>query len=223
MSLNTRADRIDWSGAGVTVETPKGTLKAKSVLITVSNGILAANDIRFTPELPDWKTESFLNLPIGTMNKTCVHFDKDVFGPDGRGHHTTWNDDGTGSSIEASVMGLNTAVTFLGGRHAIWLEKQGQQAGHDFAVDQIANVFGNDIRKHVTRSIVTAWNTEPWTRGSYAMSKPGQTHQRLELARPIDDRLFFAGEATIVGPQACCHGAFMSGQRAAGEIAEALG
>lgn len=227
VSLNTRVDRIDWSGEGITVETSKGNLKARAVLSTVSNGILTAGDIRFTPDLPDWKTEAFMNLPIGTLNKTCVHFDKDVFGPDGRGFHNTWNDSGdesgNGCGIEASVMGLNTAVTFLGGRQAIWLEKQGQQAGHDFAVDRIAEVFGNGIRKHVTRSIVTAWTTEPWTRGSYASSKPGQSHQRIELARPIDDRLFFAGEATIVGPQACGHGAFLSGIRAAEEIANVLG
>lgn len=222
VSLNTRVDNIDWSGPGVTVKTPKGTIRGRCVLNTVSNGILAAGNIRFTPDLPDWKTASFMNLPIGTLNKTCVHFDRDVFGVDGRGFHSVWNDDGDAAGIEASVMGQNVAISFIGGRHAIWLEKQGQQAGHDFAVDRIADVFGNDIRNHVTRSIVTAWTTDPWTRGSYASARPGQAHQRGELARPVNDCLFFAGEATIVQHQATCHGAYLSGIRAANEIATAL-
>jgi len=222
VALNTRVERIDWSGREVAVETSQGGLRAQAALTTVSTGILAAGDINFAPGLPDWKMEAILGLPTGTENKICLHFDSDVFGPEGRGFHNTWNDAGEACGFEASVMGQNTAIAFTGGRFAIWLEKQGQQAGHDFAVDRVAEAFGNDIRKHVTRSIVTAWNTEPWTRGSYSCALPGQAHQRQQLARPLDEKLFFAGEATTVGDQACCHGAFRSGIRAAREIAEVL-
>jgi monoamine oxidase len=222
VSLNTRAERIDWSGPGVKVETPKGTITGRTVLSTVSTGILASGDIRFTPDLPDWKSEAIINLPMGTENKMGVYFDTDVFGADGRGHHSTWNDDGSSAKIDASVQGLNTAAVFIGGRHAVWLEKQGQQACRDFAVDRVADVFGNDIRKHVKRTIVTAWESEPWTRGSWACAQPGQAHQRVNLERSIDERLFFAGEATMVGGQGTCHGAYQSGIRAAQDIAAQL-
>jgi monoamine oxidase len=222
VSLNTRVDRIDWSGNDVRVETSKGTLRGRSVLCTVSTGILAAGEIEFVPGLPDWKMEAVLGLPTGTENKICLHFDQDVFGPEGRGFHHTWNDEDEAGGFEASVMGQNTAIVFTGGRHAIWLEKQGQQAGHDYAVDRVVEAFGSDIRKHVTRSIVTAWTTEPWTRGAYSCALPGQAHQRNELARALDDRVFFAGEATTVGDHACCHGAFRSGIRAAQEISKSL-
>ena len=224
VSLNTRAERVDWTGPGVAVETPKGTITGRTALITVSTGILGSGDILFSPGLPDWKTDAIVNIPNGTENKMCIYFDTDVFGADGRGCHSTWNDDdiGNGARIEASVMGHNYSVAFVGGPHAVWLEKQGQQACHDFAVDSIADVFGHHIRKHVSRSIVTAWTTEPWTRGSYACARPGQAHQRATLARPIDERLFFAGEATINGAQGTCHGAYLSGIRAADEIAGML-
>ena len=222
VSLNTKVDRVDWSGNGVRVETSKGTLRGRSVLCTVSTGILAAGEIEFVPGLPDRKMEAVLGLPTGTENKICLHFDQDVFGPEGRGFHHTWNDEDEAGGFEASVMGQNTAIVFTGGRHAIWLEKQGQQAGHDYAVDRVVEAFGSDIRKHVTRSIVTAWTTEPWTRGSYSCALPGQAHQRNELARALDDRVFFAGEATTVGDHACCHGAFRSGIRAAQEISKSL-
>ncbi len=222
VSLNTKVARIDWSGVGVSVETSRGTLRGRAVLCTVSTGILAAGEIEFVPALPDWKMEAVLGLPTGTENKICLHFDQDVFGSDGRGFHNTWNDEGLAGGFEASVMGHNTAVAFVGGRFAIWLEKQGQQAGHDYAVDRVAEAFGNDIRKHVTRSIVTAWTTEPWTRGSYSCALPGQAYQREELARALDDRLFFAGEATTVNDAACCHGAYRSGIRAAQQISQIL-
>ena len=222
VSLNTKVERIDWSGAGVSVETSRGTLHGRTALCTVSTGILASGEIQFMPGLPDWKMEAVAGLPTGTENKICLHFDQDVFGPDGRGFHNTWNDEGVAGGFEASVLGHNTAVAFIGGRFAVWLEKQGQQAGHDYAVDRVAEAFGNDIRKHVTSSIVTAWTTEPWTRGSYSCALPGQAHQRTELARALDDRLFFAGEATTVGDHTCCHGAYRSGIRAAQEISQIL-
>jgi len=222
VSLNTKVESIDWGEVGVSVETSRGTLRGRTVLCTVSTGILASGEIEFVPGLPDWKMEAVLGLPTGTENKICLYFDQDVFGPDGRGYHHTWNDDGVACGFEASVMGQNTAIAFTGGRFAVWLEKQGQQAGHDYAVDRVAEAFGNDIRKHVTRSIVTAWTTEPWTRGSYSCALPGQAHQRTELARALDDRLFFAGEATTVADHACCHGAYRSGFRAAQEISQTL-
>jgi monoamine oxidase len=222
VSLNTRVERIDWSGHGVTVETPKGTLTGRAVLSTVSTGILASGDILFAPVLPDWKTEAINNLPMGTENKMGVYFDTDVFGADGRGHFSTWNDDGNSAKVDASVQGLNTAAVFVGGRHGVWLEKQGRQACHDFAVDRVADIFGHDIRKHVSRTIVTAWSTEPWVRGSWTCALPGQAHQRANLQRPVHDRLFFAGEATVYGGQGTCHGAYQSGIQAAQEIAGLL-
>ena len=222
VSLNTRVERIDWSGPGVTVETPKGALAGRIALSTVSTGILASGDIQFTPGLPDWKTEAINGLPMGTENKMGVYFDTDVFGADGRGHYSTWNDDGNAAKIDVSVMGLNTAAVFVGGRYGVWLEKQGQQACHDFAVDRVADIFGHDIRKQVNRSIVTAWSTETWTRGSWACAQPGQAYQRANLQRPVDERLFFAGEATVCGGQGTCHGAYQSGIQAAKEIARQL-
>ena len=222
VSLNTRVDAVDWSGKRIRIDTSQGSLAGKTVLCTVSTGVLAASDIEFSPLLPDWKIEAIQGLPTGTENKIGLHFDCDVFGPQGRGFHYVWNDDGEAAGFEASAMGQNIAIVFTGGRHAIWLEKQGQQAGHEFAVDRVAEAFGNDIRKHVTRSIVTAWTTEPWTKGSYSCALPGQAHQREVLARALDDRLFFAGEATTIGDNSTCHGAFRSGIRAAREIAALL-
>jgi monoamine oxidase len=222
VTLNARAERINWSGTGVAVETPKGTVRARLALLTVSTGMLASGEIAFSPGLPDWKLEALAGLPMGTENKMGIAFDKDVFGPDGRGHHTVWSDGGPSSKVDVNGMGFDSVSVFTGGRHAIWLEKQGPQACRDFAVDAIAQIFGNDIRRHVARAITTAWNSEPWTRGSWACALPGQAHQRTQLARAIDDHLFFAGEATEIGGQGTCDGAYRSGLRAAREIAGRL-
>jgi monoamine oxidase len=222
VTLNTRAEKITQTPQGVTVETSKGTINGRAVILTVSTGMLASGEIRFVPELPDWKTMAITGLPMGTENKIGLHFDTDVFGSEGRGHYSTWNDDGTAAKIDVSVMGFNKAVIFVGGRSAIALEELGPTAMQDYAVDRVADLFGNDIRKHVDHSITTAWSIDPWTRGSWACAQPGQAHQRANLARPVEDRLFFAGEATASGAQGTCHGAYESGIRAAREAARHL-
>lgn len=222
VALNCRAEGIDWSGRGVSLATPKGELAARCALLTVSTGVLASGDITFVPELPEWKSEAIHNLPMGTENKVGVHFDRDVFGDGGRAYYTTWNDDGLAAKVDASIMGLNTASVFVGGRLGVWLEKQGPRALADFAIDRVAEIFGNSLRKHVMRCITTAWESEPWTRGSWACARPGHADKRAQLASPIDRRLFFAGEATLYGGQGTCSGAYESGLRAAHEISEAL-
>ena len=222
VSLNHKVERIDCRGPGVRVDTVNGSIEARTALCTVSTGVLAAQQIDFQPGLSDRKLNAIAGVPCGTENKICLYFERDVFGKDGRGFHFAWNDEVAGG-FEASVLGQNTAIVFTGGRQAIWLEKQGQQASEAYALDMVASVFGNDVRQALGRSISTAWTTEPWTYGSYSCALPGQAHQREILAEPIDDKLFFAGEATTVGDHACCHGAFNSGRRAAAEIHAALG
>ena len=66
---------------------------------------------------------------------------------------------------------------------------------------------------------ITRWGQDPWSRGAYSFLGPGASSAtRRMLARPIDGRLFFAGEATDTEHPATVHGALASGQRAAAEI-----
>lgn len=221
VSLNTKVESIDWSGKGVVVQTVKGSMRARCLISTVSNGILAAGHIHFKPRLPDWKMEAIQGVPMGAENKIGVHFTKDIFGPDAGGYYQSWSSEAQGAYIDVNLMSTNVVSVFMGGRFSIWMEQQGQQAAQEFAVDRIADIFGNDIRQSVGRSIVTAWVTDPWTLGSYACALPGQFHQRKSLPLAIDDKLFFAGEATARA-NGTCQGAYWSGVRAAREVAKVL-
>ena len=221
VSLNTQVESIDWSEKDVLVKTVKGSMRARCLISTVSNGILAAQHIHFKPRLPDWKMEAIQGVPMGAENKIGVHFTKDVFGPGASGYYQSWSSKAHGAYIDVNLMSTNVVSVFIGGRFSIWMEQQGQRAAHEFAVDRIADIFGNDIRQSVGRSIVTAWATDPWTLGSYASALPGQFHQRESLPLAIDNKLFFAGEATARA-HGTCHGAYWSGVRAAREVSKVL-
>jgi monoamine oxidase len=162
-------------------------------------------------------------LPLGTHNRIGLLFDRDVFGADnsnGGGSFLLPGDEPIGFSLRP--FDQNYVVAFTGGRHAVWLERAGQQAAVDFAKDRLRKIFGGAITKHITRQIVTAWHGDPWVRGSYSAALPGQGHQRAELARPIDDRLYFAGEATSIDAHATAHGAYLTGAAAIQAIVASL-
>ena len=221
VSLNAKVESVDWSGKNVVVKTAKGSIKGRCVICTVSTGVLAAQHIHFKPRLPDWKMAAIQAVPMGAENKIGVHFTKDVFAPGDSGYYQVWSDTAQGAYVDVNLMSTNVVTVFMGGRFSIWMEQQGQQAAREFAVDRIADIFGNDIRQSVGRSIVTAWVTDPWTLGSYASALPGQYHQREALPLGIDDKLFFAGEATARF-SGFCHGAYWSGVRAARDASKAL-
>lgn len=222
VTLNCAVERIDWGGAEILLRTVKGTVAARRVLVTVSTGILGAGDIRFDPALPDWKQAAIAGLPLGTHNRIGFLFDRDVFGPDCPIGGGVMLEDGLVSGVNLRPFGDPWAVVYTGGRHAVWLERAGQAAAIDFGKHVLGAVLGSDAVKHVTRSIVTAWNGDPWVKGSYSAALPGQAHQRAELAKPIDDRLFFAGEATSAEFQATAHGAYLTGLAAAQRVAASL-
>ncbi|HEY3592315.1 MAG TPA: NAD(P)/FAD-dependent oxidoreductase, partial [Polyangiaceae bacterium] len=64
------------------------------------------------------------------------------------------------------------------------------------------------------------WQREPFSRGAYSYVAAGALDAPARLAAPLDDTLFFAGEATHPQDAGTVHGAIASGQRAAREIAD---
>lgn len=63
------------------------------------------------------------------------------------------------------------------------------------------------------------WQTDPFSRGSYSYGKVDADGAQETLAAPVDDTVFFAGEATdFSGNDGTVQGAIASGCRAAREI-----
>lgn len=223
VTLNCAVQRIEWGGAEAVLHSKKGPIRARRVIVTVSTGILGAGDIRFDPALPNWKLAAIEGLPLGTHNRIGLMLDRDPFGPDFPKGTLLLEEGSEPMGFGIRPFGQDWVVGYTGGRFALWLERAGQAAAVDLAKEKLAKAFGNDIKKYVTRSIVTAWAGDPWVKGSYSAALPGQGHQRPEIARPIEDRLFFAGEATSTEFHATAHGAYITGIDTARKVAKSLG
>jgi monoamine oxidase len=67
------------------------------------------------------------------------------------------------------------------------------------------------------------WSRDPFARGAYSYLAVNGGDARARLAAPVDDTLFFAGEATASdGQGGTVNGALETGERAAHEAAAAL-
>ena len=225
VQLNTPATSVDWSGDGVSVETPAGTIRAKACIVTVSTGVLNAGSIKFTPELPDWKQTAISNLPMGLLAKITLQFDDERFGLAPNQWMSYWvpND----MPAEACYFltwpfGFNIMVGFIGGEFGWQLSAEGPNAAIDFALEELTKIFGSKVRKSFIKGHLTGWAENPWTYGAYAAARPGHYDARAGLARSLDDRLFFAGEAVAIPYVQLCGGALISGESVAQEVASII-
>jgi len=222
VTFNAPVERVRWGSKGVAVETSKGTITGRRLLLTVSTNVLAAGRIRFDPILPDWKLAAARDLPLGVHNRIGIHLTHNPFGPEVPISGAIMVGDDVPMSVQFRPFGLDCVVGVTGGRFGAWLERAGQSASVDHLTERLVHAFGADIRKALApRTIVTAWAGDPWTLGSYSAAVPGAAHQRKELARPIDDVLFFAGEACSAEFASTCHGAYLTGVAAVEAMASA--
>lgn len=222
VDLNISVRRIRWDGAGVEVETDRGTITAKKVILTVSTGVLAFGNIGFEPELPPSHTESFFDLPMGMLTKIPLEIKGERLGLNPFDDLLIERPARHDIYFLAFPFDKDLMVGFVGGDFAWELSVAGEAAARDFAVDRLADIFGSDVKNLIGRSMMTNWGAEPTVRGAYAAARPGRAKARETLALPVADKIYFAGEA-LAGPlMQTCGGARLSGERAAGEIARAL-
>jgi len=216
--INCPVSKIDYSGDGVKVESSAGSINAKYVILTVSTGVLAAEHIKFIPQLPKWKLEAINLLPTGLLNKIGLEFDTSWQGAQQGQVANYLVNDSDFCTINFGFYNTNLAVGFVAGRFAEQLENEGVGAATNFCLEGLKAIFGNNVTKYIHKTTETAWKGNLYTLGSYSYALPGSADARLLLSKTLADRLFFAGEATMLNAQATVHGAYLSGIEVAEKI-----
>ena len=219
--LGVVVETVDRSGPRLRLLTSAGELLADQVVIAVPTPVLAEERLKITPALPD-KVEAAAGLPLGLADKVVLALDRpELFQPDtGLFGRTDTLETG---SYHLRPFGRPLVEAFLGGRWAHALEQEGPGAAAAFAVEELAAVFGSELRRRVRPLAATAWAADPFARGSYSHALPGRSGARGILAQPVENRLFFAGEACSTDAFSTAHGAYATGLRAAEEALRARG
>ena len=199
--LSTPVTRVSWGGAGVSVETARGTVTARSAIVTVSTGVLAAGAIVFDPPLPAATQAAIHALPMGLAMKVALR----ATGPDRLGLPLHCSIDRQVKRSGDPTMGFQCwpykrdyVQGWVGGPVAWELARAGDSAAVDFALGQLRALFGARVDRVFAggQRLVTRWDADPFVRGAYSFVRPGNADARAALAQPLaDGHLLFAGEA----------------------------
>lgn len=219
ITLSCPVTRLDHTGAHLRCATPRGTISADKVIITIPTNLLAQEALSFDPPLPE-KVAAASVLPLGIADKLVLAIDRPAGLPKD-GHLFGRVDRIDTASYHLRPFGRGLIEAYFGGHLASELEKEGPQAFYAFAEAELANLLGNSIRARLTPVAETAWGQDPFARGSYSYALPGHADARKTLAEPVEDRIFFAGEACSQRAFSTAHGAYMTGVLAADAIVTA--
>jgi len=212
---------IDRTGKRLVVDTPQGAIAADQVIVAVPTTVLAAERIAFTPALPA-KIAAAGGLPLGLDDKFFMSLDgAEEFAKDVRIFGRT--DRAATAGYHFRPFGRPMIEAYFGGTLATDLETDGANAFFDFAGAELANHFGSDFARRLKPIRVHLWGRDPFALGSYSYAKPGFADCRQALAEPVEDRLFFAGEACSSHDFSTAHGAWQTGVAAAEQIIAARG
>jgi len=212
---------IDWSGASVRVATARGTLGCRAVIVTVPTTLLARGEPNFVPSLPAEYEEAFAGLPLGIANKVFLELPPGALPLAGPANFVASAATARTVSFTVRPAGQELVLAYFGGHYARELEAQGAlEAG---AREELVKLFGAEVGRRIQRTTATAWVGDPWARGAYSAARPGFAHCRTVLARPVAERVFFAGDACTVDTFGAIHGAWASGHDAAQRVVAALG
>jgi monoamine oxidase len=223
VALNTPVERIDWSGRKVIVDTQRGRFTCRAVIVNASTSALAADMIRFAPDLPTATREAIESVPLGEAEKAAFRVKDELVADFPRNAHI-FIEHRTMEHMRVQVRPLGTPVIicWANGRFARKLMDAGRAAFLDFAEETVRKTFGADMLKGVAACATSDWVTDPYIGGGYSCALPGKAECRAILREPVADRLFFAGETTHPTAFGTVHGAHEEGKTAAQRVAALL-
>jgi monoamine oxidase len=237
--MSTVVRRISWRHGAVAVgaQTSYGesqTIRARAAIVTLPVGVLRHSgdetEVAFDPDLPPAKREALASIEMGHAVRVALLFRTAFWEQLRDGRYR----DGAffrclGGPFAAYWTQLpvrsELIVAWAGGPKATALRGASQAEIIERALDGFGALFGEPAlaRKEFEGGVTHDWGDDPFARGAYSYVAVGGGDARATLAAPVDDTLFFGGEATSNdGRGGTVNGALETGERAAREAAASL-
>ncbi len=221
IQLGTAVREIKYDSSGVTLLTDKGDFSADACVVTAPLGVLQSGNLKFSPQLPQSKQNAIGRIGMGNYEKIALKF-PEIFWPK-EPHRLNYLSDHEPPLYNAWLnfahfTGDPVLVCYHGGPMAEYTNQMDDEDLIAGCVETLKKMFGPDVPDPISY-VRTRWSADEFSQGSYSYTKVGQqAGDREEMAKPVGNKLFFAGEATHPNFYGTVHGAYESGIRAAREI-----
>ncbi len=211
IKLSTPVTTIDYSHRTVRLTTSAGTVKARTVIVTIPIPVLATQKVLFNPPLPQSYLGALAGFNSGVFLKIWLEYDRPVFGNAAESTFVSQLEDTLGGGIAAiNLYGKNLAVVLALDPVSRQIEAQGTDALIDYGIGLVNKAFPDATADRVTKKNVASWGTDPWALGSWVEAAPGGVPGRVSLATPIDNRVFIASDTLSLGSPSSLAGAYES-------------
>ena len=222
--VGTAVSHITTAPEQVRIETNRGEFSADRVIVTLPLGVFKSGQIQFDPPLPAAKQQAIQRIGFGNYEKLAMRFDK-FYWPQAK-QRFNYLSEGEPSLFNAWLnnghyTGQPIITAYHAGRRAREINQWSDDKLLDEALAVMQRLFGADFGPIPTPQayVRSNWQSDPFANGSYSFDQVGQLpDDRQTLAQPINQQLFFAGEATHPHFYATVHGAYETGVRAAREV-----
>jgi monoamine oxidase len=214
VELGAKVEHVRWRPGHVTVSTGNAIFAARAAVLTLPLPVLGA--LRIDPILPS-KTHRLNALQMGDVIKVFLCFRDDVpwrtrefaflHAPE-LPFPTFWR---------LKPFDTQTLVAWTAGPKAQRLAHAPDTAAADAALASLSTLLGVSralLDSKLSQVHVSNWSKDVYTQGAYCVVPTGGAEAQDELSEPIEDTLFFAGEATESSFSGTVHGAIISGERA---------
>jgi monoamine oxidase len=236
--LNAIVKQIEWTGGHVQATTAAGDIyEATRVIIALPAGVLQAHHedkgaITFQPEIPD-RLEAINKLGFGSVIKILLQFDELFWEDDkveklaGKSLRTMgylFSDEEIPTWWTQYPKHIPLLTGWIGGPDAEVLKNNSDVKVLEKALISVGNIFDRSpdtLKQKLLAWKVVNWTADPFTRGSYGYDMVGSAKARELLNHPVENTLFFAGDAFYEGAEmGTVEAALASGKRVAELILE---
>ncbi|GGF26803.1 flavin monoamine oxidase family protein [Hymenobacter cavernae] len=215
VELGTIVQEVHWQPGQVTVHCDQNRhYEARQIVLTVPLGVLQATAdepgyIRFVPELPAQRAAAAA-MGFGAIIKILLEFDEVLW------EHASANlgqptpnlgflfSDAPIPTWWAQLPDPRPLLTgWLGGPTATRLRDAPDETIINQALESLAYIFATTpdfLRTKLHGWRVANWAADPFARGAYTYSTVATATARPVLLQPVEQTLFFAGEALYAGP-----------------------
>ena len=220
--LRCEVQKIVQKDNSVYIHTTRGIFHGDVAVVTFPLSIL--RETRFFPPLPYRKRIAIESIGYGmpgVLNKVAIRLQRRMC-PD------NWERLALLPSSENkdtpfvlwtnmySLLRAPVLVGYIAGQQAAEMDLCASEEDMlDSAIKTLTYMFNKSVGKIVAWK-VTCWLSDPWARGSYSFENgESSAEDRLALFNPINERIYFAGEATHPTHYGTVHGALLSGEQVA--------
>ena len=205
--------------------------KAKTVLVTVSLGVLKADIINFVPKLPNWKQEVIDNMEMGLLNKCVLQWENedDMVWPEPSGSwielvtaETETSGRWTQFYNPSSFKDKPVLIGMTGGDEAREMESQTDDEVLADVMQSLRAMYPNITRPD--KIFISRWGQDPNVLGTYSVPNVGRHFDKdSEILGKNVGNVWFAGEATAGRSwSGCTVGGWETGEKAAMDMARKI-